>query len=114
MDLLFDGRVAIVTGAGGGIGREYALLLGARGAQVVVNDVSAAAAAAVAGEVQAAGGSAIANIDSVSTPEGGAAVFSVFVLLGAVLLRGQFSSNVTRRRAKHRRRSRSTADILGN
>jgi len=103
-ELRFDGRVAIVTGAGGGIGREYALLLGARGAQVVVNDVSAAAAAAVAGEVQAAGGSAIANIDSVSTPEGGQSIVAAAVdaygtvdilINNAGILRDQSFHNLT-------------------
>src|ERR1700744_3663368 len=54
-----SGRVAIVTGAGGGLGREHALLLAARGAQVVVNDIGQAAAESVASEIEARGGSAI-------------------------------------------------------
>jgi len=75
----FDHRVAIVTGSGTGLGREYALLLAARGARVVVNDVggavdgqggSARPAAAVVDEIRAAGGSAIANHDSVADPAG--------------------------------------------
>ncbi|WP_271300202.1 SDR family NAD(P)-dependent oxidoreductase [Sphingomonas sp. CV7422] len=65
----FDGRVAIVTGAGGGLGRHYALDLAARGAKVVVNDLGGArdgtgqsdAALAVVEEIRAAGGEAIAN-----------------------------------------------------
>ncbi len=75
----FDDRVAIVTGGGTGLGREYALLLAARGAKVVVNDIggavdgqggSAQPAAAVVEEIRAAGGQAIPNHDSVADPAG--------------------------------------------
>jgi 3-oxoacyl-[acyl-carrier protein] reductase len=62
-----DGRVAIVTGAGGGIGREHALLLGREGAAVVVDDLGARTgsdAAAVADEIRAAGGTAVATTGS--------------------------------------------------
>jgi NAD(P)-dependent dehydrogenase (short-subunit alcohol dehydrogenase family) len=82
-ELRFDERVAIVTGAGRGLGRSHALLLGARGAQVVVNDdgssvngegASDEPANAVAEEIRAAGGIAIADTTSVATPEGGQAI----------------------------------------
>lgn len=72
--LRFDERVAIVTGAGGGLGRSHALALARRGARVVVNDLggdrhgsgaSSAAADAVVAEIQAEGGEAVANYDSV-------------------------------------------------
>ena len=71
----FEGRVAIVTGAGGGLGREHALALAARGAKVVINDLggardgsggSATAAETVVAEIEAAGGEAIANAASVT------------------------------------------------
>lgn len=74
MTIDFAGKVAIVTGAGGGIGRAYALELARRGARVVVNDLGSArdgtghsdAALAVVAEIEAAGGEAMANGASVS------------------------------------------------
>ena len=82
-DVRFDGRVAIITGAGGGLGREHALLLGSRGAAVVINDLGGnadgtgsgqSAADLVVKEISEAGGQAVANYDSVTTPEGGEAI----------------------------------------
>jgi NAD(P)-dependent dehydrogenase (short-subunit alcohol dehydrogenase family)/putative sterol carrier protein/acyl dehydratase len=79
----FDDRVAIVTGAGAGLGRAYALELAKRGARVVVNDLggardgsgaSSGPADQVVQEILAAGGQAVANYDSVATPEGGEAI----------------------------------------
>ncbi len=73
-ELRFDGKVVIVTGAGGGLGRSHALAFGARGAKVVVNDLggsahgdgkSASAADRVVDEIKSAGGEAVANYDSV-------------------------------------------------
>ena len=73
-ELRFDGRVAIVTGAGQGLGRSHALLLASRGAKVVVNDLggstagegkSSETADLVVEEIKQAGGEAVANYDSV-------------------------------------------------
>ena len=69
-----DGKVAIVTGAGRGIGRGEALLLAAEGASVVVNDVDRAAAQAVVDEIVAGGGKGLASSDDVSSWSGGADV----------------------------------------
>ncbi|MDQ6782107.1 MAG: SDR family oxidoreductase [Actinomycetota bacterium] len=82
-DLGFDNKVAIVTGAGGGLGRHHALLLAARGARVVVNDLGGSVrgdgsdkgpAETVVGEINGQGGEAVADASSVATPEGGEAL----------------------------------------
>ena len=79
----FEGKVAIITGAGGGLGREHALLLASRGAQIVVNDLggavdgtgaSAGPAQKVVEEIEALGGAAVADTSSVATPEGAEAM----------------------------------------
>lgn len=72
--LRFEQRTAIVTGAGQGLGRAYALLLAERGAQVVVNDINVAAADGVVEKITNSGGIAIADHHSVTTPEGGIAL----------------------------------------
>jgi 3-hydroxyacyl-CoA dehydrogenase/3a,7a,12a-trihydroxy-5b-cholest-24-enoyl-CoA hydratase len=90
-ELRFDGKVVIVTGAGGGLGRSHALLFARRGAHVVVNDLGTAkdgtgrssnAARAVVDEIKAAGGSAIDNGDSVE--DGGKIVAAALDAFGRV------------------------------
>jgi len=82
-ELTFDNRVAVITGAGRGLGRAYALLLASRGAKVVVNDnggsmkgdgVDTGPAQEVVREIKAAGGEAVACTESVATPAGGKAI----------------------------------------
>jgi NAD(P)-dependent dehydrogenase (short-subunit alcohol dehydrogenase family) len=84
----FNGQVAIVTGAGRGLGRLYALELGRRGASVVVNDLGGSmrgegadpgVADVVVEEIERAGGVAVASHDSVDSPEGGAAIVATAV-----------------------------------
>src|SRR5207245_3538028 len=112
-DLGFEGRVAIVTGAGGGLGREHALLLASRGAQVVVNDLggavdgsgsSAGPAQQVVDEIEAAGGVAVADTSSVATMEGGEAMVKTaldafgrvdIVINNAGILRDKSFANLT-------------------
>ena len=82
-DVGFDGKVAIITGAGGGLGRQHALLMASRGALIVVNDLGGSvdgtgsnkgAADLIVDEIRAAGGEAVADTNSVATTEGGAAI----------------------------------------
>lgn len=83
-ELRFDDRVAVITGAGRGLGRAYALMLAARGASIVVNDtggaltggggVDAGPAQQVVDEINAAGGAAVACTESVTTAAGGQAI----------------------------------------
>ena len=82
-ELGYDGRVAVITGAGGGLGRQHALLLASRGARVVVNDFggeldgsggSDEPAEAVAKEIRDLGGEAVPDDHSVATAAGGAAI----------------------------------------
>jgi NAD(P)-dependent dehydrogenase (short-subunit alcohol dehydrogenase family) len=88
VSLDFESSVAVVTGAGNGLGRVYAKELAARGAKVVVNDIAVAVdgsaasgspAQLVVDEIEAAGGTAIASTESVATPQGGAAIVAAAV-----------------------------------
>ncbi len=112
-EISFDGRVVIVTGAGGGLGRSYSLELARRGARVIVNDLGGSvdgsgagtrAADAVVEEIKGAGGEAMANYDSVSSPEGGEAIVGAaveafgtvdVVINNAGILRDRSFSNLT-------------------
>src|SRR6188508_1037641 len=92
-ELRFDDQVVIITGAGRNLGREYALLLAARGAKVVVNDLGVAIsdtdgsgeppatnpADDVVAEIAAAGGEAVANHDTIATVEGGTAIVAAAI-----------------------------------
>jgi NAD(P)-dependent dehydrogenase (short-subunit alcohol dehydrogenase family) len=82
-NLRFDEQVAVITGAGGGLGKEYALLLASRGARIVVNDTGGSvtgdgsdikAADTAAAEIRDLGGEAVADTHSVITPDGGQAI----------------------------------------
>ncbi|MGH9008312.1 MAG: SDR family oxidoreductase [Acidimicrobiia bacterium] len=112
-DVGFEGRVAIITGAGGGLGREHALLLASRGAQVVVNDLggavdgtgsSAGPAQQVVEEIEARGGAAVADTSSVATTEGAEAMVKTaleafgrvdIVINNAGILRDKSFKNMT-------------------
>ena len=112
-EVRFDGRVAIVTGAGGGLGRSHALLLASRGAKVVVNDLGGGRdgtgaptrmADQVVAEIKAAGGEAVANYNGVDTAEGGEAIVKTaldtwgkidIVIANAGILRDRAFHNIT-------------------
>jgi NAD(P)-dependent dehydrogenase (short-subunit alcohol dehydrogenase family) len=111
--ITFDGRVAVITGAGGGLGKEYALELARRGARVVVNDLGGAvdgsgssqgAADVVVDEIRESGGEAVASYDSVATRDGGAAIVQTavdsfgavdIVINNAGILRDKSFANMT-------------------
>ena len=85
---LLDGKVAVITGAGGGLGRTHAVLLAGEGAKIVVNDLGgardgqgsgSAMADAVVEEIKAAGGEAVSNYDNVATTEGGQGILKTAV-----------------------------------
>jgi NAD(P)-dependent dehydrogenase (short-subunit alcohol dehydrogenase family) len=87
-ELRFDDQVAVITGAGRGLGKQYALLLASRGARIVVNDTggsvtgngsNSGAADAVAEEIRQRGGEAVADSHSVTTPEGGQAIIDTAI-----------------------------------
>ena len=87
-DIGFDGKVAIITGAGGGLGFEHAKLLASRGAQIVINDLGGSvsgeggdesAAESAARQIEELGGVAVANHDSVATPEGGESIVNTAI-----------------------------------
>jgi NAD(P)-dependent dehydrogenase (short-subunit alcohol dehydrogenase family) len=87
-EIRYDDRVAVITGAGGGLGKTYALMLAERGAKVVVNDLGGSADGTGGGssmadetvkQINESGGTAVANYDSVATPEGGAAIIQTAV-----------------------------------
>ncbi|HZQ78372.1 MAG TPA: SDR family oxidoreductase [Acidimicrobiia bacterium] len=112
-DVGFEGRVAIITGAGGGLGREHALLLASRGAQIVVNDLggavdgtgsSAGPAQKVVEEIEALGGAAVADGHSVATQDGAEAMVKAaieafgrvdIVINNAGILRDKSFANMT-------------------
>lgn len=106
-EIRFDGRVVVITGAGNGLGREYALQLATRGARVLVNDLggsgsgvgsSHSAADGVVAQIKAAGGQAVANHDSVATRAGGKAIIETAMdawgRLDAVINNAGFLRNV--------------------
>ena len=112
-EIRFDGRVAIITGAGGGLGRSHALLLASRGAKVVVNDLGGSRDGTGAGtsmadqvvqEIKKAGGEAVADYHGVDTAAGGEAIVKTaldaygkvdIVIANAGILRDRAFHNIT-------------------
>ena len=112
-DVGFEGKVAIITGAGGGLGRQHALLLASRGAQIVVNDLGGAVdgtgsstspAEQVVAEIEALGGVAVADASSVASQEGAEAMVKTaldafgrvdIVINNAGILRDKSFANMT-------------------
>src|SRR3989475_4975101 len=113
-EVRFDGRIAIVTGAGGGLGKTHALLLASRGAKVVVNDLggardgtgtgASAMADQVVEEIKAAGGEGVADAHGVDTTDGGEAIVKTaldaygkvdIVIANAGILRDRAFHNLT-------------------
>lgn len=114
--LRFDNRVAIVTGAGQGLGRAYARLLAQRGARVIVNDPARDALGFVADqvveEIRAGGGEAVASHESVASPEGGAQIvghaLDQFQRIDIVVN----NAGIIRDRAFHRLSNDDIVDVL--
>jgi NAD(P)-dependent dehydrogenase (short-subunit alcohol dehydrogenase family) len=123
--LRFDGDVIVVTGAGAGLGRTYAMDLAARGARIVVNDLgghsfgtgdpSPDLAHGVVEEIQAAGGAAVANVQSVATREGAASVvddaLKTWGRLDAVVSNAGKGLWPSRQRPDSRRRGRRSGGV---
>ena len=117
----FDDQVAVITGAGGGLGKQYALLLASRGARVVVNDIGGSvtgagsntdAATTAVEEIRQHGGEAIADTHSVTSSEGGQAIIDTALQrLGACRHRDQQCRHRPRCAVRgHHRRSARPAD----
>jgi NAD(P)-dependent dehydrogenase (short-subunit alcohol dehydrogenase family) len=111
--LRYDGRVAIVTGAGQGLGREYALLLASRGALVLVNDSAPGRAEAVVAEITAVGGTAVASTDSVATAVGGRTIVERAVERFGTVDIVINNAGIIRDHAFHNMTDAEVTDVLG-
>ena len=121
MSVDLHGRVAIVTGAGGGLGREHALALAARGARIVVNDVGGALdgtgsdrtpAEHVVAEIVEAGGTAVVDTNSVATEEGGAAIIQTGLKAFGQVDIVVNNAGIVRDRAFHNMTQEAIDDVL--